>query len=159
MPAGDHADIVELVADTVEATTPYAVSGTPAPTAFRRSEGPSMDAAQSRQFDVVIDEYERRNDTGVNAATAFVERSMRFRVVLVERQGHESVTEFGKTVFEDVRRIQDKVVRAVREAGGGTTACWCDGAARPDVGSDAQSVFVSIPFAAQWNESEYTSGA
>lgn len=159
MPAGDHASIIDLVESTIEATTPYAVTGTPAPTAFRKSEGPSMGAAQSRQFDVLVQAFHRRNDTGVNADTAFVERAMDFEVRVLFSHGHESMTDFSVVVFEDVRRIQDRVVRAVRETGGGVKACWCHEAARPEPGPAEQSIFVSIPFHVQWNENEYVSGA
>jgi len=160
MAAGEHADIIDLVVTTVEATTPLAVSGTPGPTRFRKSGGPTMEPSQSRQFEVVVDRLERKNDTGVQVAqVAQVQRAIAFRVVMVWRQGHENSTEFGKIVFEDVRRIQDRVVRAVREAGGGAFACLCDGEARPEPSEDPQSLFVSIPFVAHYFEPEYTSGA
>ena len=159
MAAGDHATIIALVESTIEAITPYAVSGTPAPTVFRKSEGPSMGAAQSRQFDVMIASFTRRNDTGVNSTTAFVERAMDFEVRVLFSHGHDALTDFAVVVFEDVRRIQDKVVRAVREAGGGTYACWCPDPARPESGPAEMSIFVTIPFHVQWNENEYVSGA
>jgi len=160
MAAGEHADIIDLVVTTVEDTTPLAVSGTPGPTRFRKSGGPTMEPSQSRQFDVVSDLLERKTDTGVEVdQVAQVNRAISFRVRMVWHQGHQSTTEFGKIVFEDVRRIQDRVVRAVRQAGGGTYACLCDGEAFPEQSGEPQTMIVSIPFVAHYSEPEYTSGA
>lgn len=159
MAAGELKDILEQVVTTVEATTPYAVSGTPAPTTFRKSGGPSMAGAQSRQFDVLVDFIEKRTDTGTNAAAAFVERKAGFTVRVFFSQGADALSDFHVVVFEDVRRLQDRVVRAVREMGGGSFACWCDEAARPEPADEPQSLFVSIPFTVQFNDGEYQSGA
>lgn len=159
MAAGELKDILELVVTTVEAITPYAVSGTPAPTTFRKSGGPTLEAAQSRQFDVLVVAYVKRNDTGTTASAAFCEREATFVVRVLFRQGADAASDFHVVVWEDVRRIQDRVVRAVRENGGGVFACWCPEPATPEPAEDPQSLFVNIPFAVQFNDSEYISGA
>ena len=157
--AGELKDILEQVVTTVEATTPYAVSGVPAPTTFRKHGGPSMDGAQSRQFDVLVLALTKRNDTGTTAAAAFVEREATFAVRVFFQQGADSATDFHVVVFEDVRRIQDRVVRAVREMGGGSFACHCPEPAQPEPADEPQSLFVTIPFVVQFNDDEYISGA
>lgn len=159
MPAGNHKTIVDTVVTEVESITPFAVAGTPAPTVFRKNKTPSLEGSQSRQFDVLITDFVRRQDTGCDATTADVERAMLFEVRVRFINGSQPTTDFYSVILEDTRRIQDRVVRAVLALGGGVTACRTEGAAVTLPGEAPQVLYVNIPFAAEWLEAEYVTGA
>lgn len=160
MAAGKFAlTIVPLVVTTVEATTPLAVSGQNLNTAFRVSRGPTLEAALSRQFEVIGDQQFRLGDTGVNEGGAgTVETVQDFTVRVRFLHGSQSSTDFALTCFEDCRRIRDRVIRAVRESGGGAMACWSPEPIRPRSSETPQSVHFDVPFRVHFTEDEYTTG-